>query len=282
MTELRQLSVVVPFYNEEENVRSTVAAIQQHIVPLVRDCEILLVNDGSHDDTARICDELAAADSHVRALHHAHNLGYGAALRTGFAAARHPWIFYTDGDLQFDLAEITRLLPLVEGADIVTGHRIDRQDPWHRRFNAGVYNTTMKVLFGVPCKDLDCAFKIYRKSIFDSIATQSDGILISGEILVQAARQGLVIRDVGVTHLPRLKGIPTGNKPLVVLAAMTELAKFCWGQMRQKPEPIRRSVAIATPAALPSEGDRAPDLEAAAEVPHRRDVAAVGVAGHDQ
>ncbi len=282
MKEPRQLSIVVPFYNEEENVRSTVAAIQQHIVPRVRESEILLVNDGSHDATRRICEELAAAEPGIRALHHPRNLGYGAALRTGFSAARYPWIFYTDGDLQFDLAEITKLLPLVEGADIVTGHRIDRQDPWHRRFNAGVYNTTMKVLFGVPCRDLDCAFKIYRKSIFDSITTQSDGILISGEILVQAARQGLVIRDIGVTHRPRLKGTPTGNKPLVVLAAMTELAKFCWAHTRQRPEPVRHVAVLATPTVLPSETDRSPDLEPAADVAHRRDVAAVGVAGHDQ
>jgi glycosyltransferase involved in cell wall biosynthesis len=226
------LSVVVPLYNEQENVGPTVREIEDKIGPRVQDYEVILVDDGSTDLTARLCDDLAAGSPRVRALHHESNLGYGAALRTGFAAARHPLIFYTDGDLQFDLGEIERLLPLLEGADIVTGYRINRQDPPHRRFNAAVYNAVMRTLFGVRLRDLDCAFKIYRKSIFDRIAMQSDGILISGEILVQAVQQGRVIREVGVTHYPRRRGTPTGNNPLVVLAAMRELVKFCWTQIR--------------------------------------------------
>jgi glycosyltransferase involved in cell wall biosynthesis len=238
MEPLPSLSVVVPMYNEEENVEATVAEIRGKIFPRVKRCEIVLVDDGSHDRTAALCEALASADSSVRFVRHATNLGYGAALRSGFAAAAHPLIFYTDGDVQFDLDEIDRLIPLLEGADIVTGYRINRQDPWHRRFNAGVYNLVMRALFGVRLRDLDCAFKFYRKSIFDVVQMKSDGILISGEILVQAVRNGLVIREVGVTHYPRARGTPTGNKPLVVVAAMLELAKFCWNQWWMKPHPV--------------------------------------------
>ena len=225
------LSIVVPMFNEERNVEATVEEIRSKIGPRVDVWEAILVDDGSLDDTAAVAEALAADDRRVRVVRHPGNRGYGAALRSGFAAAAYPLVFYTDGDLQFDLAEIDRLLALVDGADIVTGYRIDRQDPWHRRFNASFYNATMRLLFGVRVKDLDCAFKIYRKSIFETIAPRSDGILISGEILVEATRQGLVIREVGVTHHPRRAGVATGNKPLVVMAAMLELARFCKRQL---------------------------------------------------
>jgi len=244
---LPPLSVVVPFYNEEENVELMVRAIEEKIGPRAGGHEIILVNDGSRDRTGALCDALAVTNPRVRAIHHRTNLGYGAALKSGFTAARHPMIFYTDGDLQFDLAEIDKLLPLTETADIVTGYRINRQDPWHRRFNAGVYNTVMRLLFGVRLKDLDCAFKIYRKRIFDRIAVRSDGILISGEILVQAVQQRLVIREVGVTHYPRERGTPTGNNPPVVLAAMIELVKFCWAQLRARS--TAEAPAMMTPEA---------------------------------
>ena len=240
METLQALSVVVPLFNEEENVEATVEEVRAKILPRVPLCEIILVDDGSRDRTASMCDALAAAHPRlVRTIHHPQNLGYGAALRSGFAAATHPVIFYTDGDIQFDLAEIDRLLPLLEGADIVTGYRINRQDPWHRRLNAGTYNLVMRVLFGVKLRDLDCAFKLYRKTIFDVIHTKSDGILISGEILVQAVQHGLVIREVGVTHYPRQRGTPTGNKPLVVVSAMIELVKFCWNQWRARPGAVQ-------------------------------------------
>ena len=241
METLEALSVIVPLYNEEENVEATVREIRTKIARRVPACEIILVNDGSHDGTARLCDALAASrpSGDVRVVHHARNLGYGAALRSGFDAATHPVLFYTDGDVQFDLDEIDRLLPLLEGADIVTGYRINRQDPWHRRMNAGIYNLVMRLLFGVKLRDLDCAFKLYRKSIFDVIHTKSDGILISGEILVQAVQHGLIIRETGVTHYPRQRGTPTGNKPLVVVSAMLELAKFCWTQWWDRPKQVQ-------------------------------------------
>jgi len=237
MADRPSLSIVVPLYNEEENVELTVREIEEKIGPRVGEYEIILVNDGSRDRTGSLCDTLAAASPHTRAIHHDGNQGYGAALRSGFAAARHPLIFYTDGDLQFDLSEIEKLLPLVEGADIATGYRLDRQDPWHRRFNAGVYHAVMRVLFRVRIRDIDCAFKIYRKSMFERVAMRSDGILISGEILVQAVQQGRVIREIGVTHHPRRRGTPTGNNPLVVLVAMLELAKFCWTRAGARPAP---------------------------------------------
>jgi len=231
------LSVVVPMYNEEANVEGTVREIFAKIAPRVADCEIILVDDGSRDRTGALSDALAAADSRIRVVHHPANRGYGAALRSGFGKALHAHIFYTDGDLQFDLDQIDRLLPLVEGADIVTSYRIDRQDPWHRRFNGKLFNRVVRILFGVRLRDLDCAFKIYRKDLFETVRIDSEGILVSAEILVQATRQGKVIREVGVDHFPRRKGQPTGNNPLVVLTAMLELVRFCWRMWLRRPSP---------------------------------------------
>src|SRR5262245_23159647 len=233
------LSIVVPLFNEERNVEATVEELRSKIGARVDAWEAILVDDGSLDGTAAVAEALAADDGRVRVVRHESNRGYGAALRSGFAAARHPLVFYTDGDLQFDLDEIDRLIPLLDGADIVTGWRINRQDPCHRRFKAGIYDLVVMTLFCRRLRDLDCAFKFYRKSIFEVVQMKSDGILISGEILVQAVQHGLSIREVGVTHYPRTRGTPTGNKPLVVVAAMLELVKFCWTQWRLKPRAVQ-------------------------------------------
>ncbi len=226
MRKLPALSVIIPAFNEEQNVEGTVREIVTKIGPRVENLEILLVDDGSTDRTGVLADELSAAEPRMRVIHHPGNLGYGAALKSGFAGARHPLIFYTDGDLQFDLAEIDRLAPLLDGADIVTAYRIDRQDPWHRRLNARIYNTTIRVLFGLDLEDIDCAFKIYRRSLFETIEIRSRSIFVSAEILTQAHRRGLVIRQVGVTHYPRRGGEPKGNNPSVVAAALRDLVRF--------------------------------------------------------
>jgi len=233
MSKLETLSIVVPFCNEAENIQATVAAIRGVFDPRVDRYEAILVDDGSRDETGRIADDLARDDARLRVIHHPANLGYGAALMSGFAAASHELIFYTDGDLQFDLKEFDRLVPLLATSDIVTGYRGNRRDPWYRRMNAATYNRVIRMLFGVKVTDLDCAFKIYRKSMFARIHAVSSGIFITGDIFIQATRLGLTIGEVEVTHYPRTRGTPAGNHPLVVLTAMFELAKFCAGHLRR-------------------------------------------------
>jgi glycosyltransferase involved in cell wall biosynthesis len=251
VNKLPALSIVVPFYNEEENIEETVRQIREAFEPRTETFEVLLVNDGSADRTGELADELDAADPRVRAVHHKVNIGYGAALLSGFKAASHELIFYTDGDLQFDLAEIDKLIPLLDGADVVTGYRGNRRDPWYRRMNAGTYNLVIRTLFGVKVKDLDCAFKIYRKSIFDKVHANADGIFISGEILIGVTRNNMVIKEVEVTHFPRSRGTAIGNNPLVVLTAMYELTKFCWNEL------TRRDIAPVNAHAAASEEDQA-------------------------
>ncbi|MGH9868886.1 MAG: glycosyltransferase family 2 protein [Candidatus Polarisedimenticolia bacterium] len=239
------LSVVVPLLNEEKNVEPLVQEIHTNVGPRARVYEIILVNDGSQDRTGAMCDALSRRDARVRVVHHEKNRGYGAALRSGFHASCQPYIFTTDGDLQFDMAEIGRLLQLLEGADIVMGYRAHRMDPAHRRVNATVYKQVMRRLFGVTQKDLDCAFKIYRRDSLEALTLVSDGILISGEILMRAMRQGFVIREVAVSHYPRTHGRQTGNHPRVVATAMVELARL-WRASRQQESVARQTTAAGS------------------------------------
>jgi glycosyltransferase involved in cell wall biosynthesis len=244
MKKLEALSIVVPFYNEEESIEATVREIREVFDSRVGQYEVILVNDGSHDRTGALADDIARQDPRARVIHHPKNLGYGAAILSGFHAARHELIFYTDGDLQFDLKEFDRLVPLLSQYDIVTGYRGNRRDPWYRRLNAGTYNLVVRILFGVKVTDLDCAFKIYRKAMFQKIHPQSTGIFICGDILIEATKLGMTIGEVEVTHFPRTKGTPTAGNPLVILTAMYELSKFCAEHLFRKPHGHGRVPAV--------------------------------------
>lgn len=188
--------------------------------------EIVLVDDGSRDRTGEIADRLAAADSRIRVIHHPVNRGYGAALRSGFAACRHERIFYTDGDNQFDLAEIALLLPLSLDHEIVTGYRIARRDPIHRKVNAWIFNAAMRILFGLRLRDADCAFKLYWASVFRGVSLVSEGAMIDVEILARARLRGARIAEVGVHHYPRTAGRSSGGDPRVILRAVRELIRL--------------------------------------------------------
>lgn len=202
------LSIVLPAYNEAENIPPAVQACLAYLGK--RSGEIVVVDDGSTDKTAEILAGLSRAHpDRVKVVTHERNLGYGRALRDGFRAARGDWIFYTDSDLQFLVEEIDLLLPRTAEADIVAGYRRDRQDPWPRIVAAATYNRIMRALFGVRVRDIDCAFKLFRRDVFAVIDIESNGFLVDAEILVKAGRAGLRIDEVGVTHLARRFGRST-------------------------------------------------------------------------
>lgn len=220
------VSAVLPAYNEEANILGCVESVRSAIERITTNLEIIVVNDGSADRTGPIAEALAREDRRIRVIHHERNRGYGAALRSGFAAATKGFVFYTDTDCQFDLTEFERLVALVPGADVVTGYRENRQDPLHRRFNAGVYKRMLGTFFDLRVRDVDCAFKIWRSDVLKSLSLSSDSIFISAEALIKAARRGSVIREVGVSHLPRLYGKQTGNSPATLVHAFRELLKL--------------------------------------------------------
>jgi glycosyltransferase involved in cell wall biosynthesis len=190
------------------------------------DYEIIVVNDGSADRTGAVADELAAADPHVRAVHHPVNRGYGGALQSGFAASRNAYVFFTDGDGQFDVGEIERLLPFVPEYDIVVGYRLDRAEGGLRKLNAALWNGLVRRLFGIPVRDVDCAFKLFKREVFDRVRVQAEGAMISTEVLARAVRAGFRVHEIGVHHYERKHGTPTGANPLVIARAFYELFKL--------------------------------------------------------
>jgi glycosyltransferase involved in cell wall biosynthesis len=220
------ISVFFPCYNEQENVARTVEQALGVLEKLSAGFEVIIVDDGSADRTGRIADEIAARDSRVKAVHHRTNLGYGAALQSGFKAATKELVFYTDGDGQFDLNELPLLLPLIRQYDIVAGYRINRQDNLIRRINGWCWTKLVCLLFGMKVRDIDCAFKLYKREIFDNIELSSTGALISAEILARAVRRGYSLTQKGVHHYPRTAGKQTGANLRVIFRAFKELFKL--------------------------------------------------------
>ncbi len=220
------ITVFFPCYNEQGNVRRVVEQAIDVLEKLRADYEILVVDDGSSDATGQIADEVAAGHGRVRAIHHPHNLGYGAALQSGFRAAAKEFVFYTDGDGQFDLAEMPPLLPLMNQYDIVSCYRMNRQDNLIRKFNGWAWTTLVRFAFSLKVRDVDCAFKLYRRAIFDDIRMDSTGALISTEILARAVRKGYKVTQRGVHHYPRTAGRQTGANPRVIVRAFRELLKL--------------------------------------------------------
>lgn len=239
MNRLPSISAFFPAYNEEGNVGAMVERLRAVLPTISDDYEIIVVNDGSHDRTAEIADGLAAADPHVRVVHHAQNRGYGGALKSGFAASSKAYVFFTDGDGQFDVNEIAQLIPHVPQYDVVIGYRIDRAEGGLRRVNAGAWNWLVRHLFGIPSRDVDCAFKLFDRRVFDVVKPEAEGAMISTEILARAVRGGFRITEVGVHHFPRRHGTPTGANPLVIARAFYELFKL-YRRITNEESPPRR------------------------------------------
>ncbi len=223
---VKELTVFFPFYNEQENIERTCARAVEVLEGLGLDYEIILVDDGSADRTGEIADRLAAENPRILAIHHRPNRGYGGALRSGFLNATKEWVFYTDGDGQFDIGQLERLLPLADEYDIVNGFRLNRQDKFIRKVNAALWNFMVKRLLRFRVRDVDSAFKLYRREIFDNIEMKSTGALIDAEILARATHAGYTIGNIGVEHRHRESGKATGANPKVILRAFVELFKL--------------------------------------------------------
>ncbi|HOV80509.1 MAG TPA: glycosyltransferase family 2 protein [Bacillota bacterium] len=220
------ISIFFPCYNEEQNVERVTREALEVAQRISDDYEVIIVNDGSKDRTGEIADRLARENPAVRVVHHETNKGYGAALQTGFKNATKELVFYTDGDGQFKIEEITKLLPLIEKYDIVSGYRIKRRDPFIRKANAFLWGLLVNALFNINVTDVDSAFKLYRKRIFNDIDLTSQGALIDTEVLAKAKAKGYLIAEVGVNHYPRVAGKQTGAKLSVIIKAFVELFRL--------------------------------------------------------
>jgi glycosyltransferase involved in cell wall biosynthesis len=220
---LAGVSIVLPCFDEEGNVAAAVRAASAAGRRAAPAYEVIVVDDGSTDDTLEIATSLAAGNAAVRVIVHERNLGYGAALRSGIAAARQPWILLTDADGQFDLSQLEDFLPFAPDHDLLLGERQERRDPRMRRVTADAWNVLVRVVFGLRVRDVDCAFKLVRRELVAELPLVSSGAMISTELLVRCLGDGARVKQLPVRHRPRASGQQSGNDPRVVLRAFREL-----------------------------------------------------------
>ncbi len=235
MPKLSSLSVFFPAYNEEANVENMVRLSQRILPEVAEKWEIIPVNDGSKDKTGEIIDRLAKEDPNVRPVHHEKNQGYGGAVISGYNASRYDFVFFTDGDLQFDLREITLLIDKIDEGDLILGYRKNRRDPAMRKLNAFMWGTLVKFLFGFQVRDVDCAFKIMKRRVIDKVHLSAGGAMVSTELLARSNKAGFRFVEVGVTHYPRVAGTQTGANLKVILRAFKELFKL-YNKIKNQPK----------------------------------------------
>jgi len=221
-----RLSYFFPAHNEEANLEGLVAEALETLPSLAEVFEVIAVDDGSRDGTPALADVLATAHPGVvRVVHHPTNLGYGAALRSGFAAARYDLVAFTDGDRQFKVADIGRLterLSSPDAPDVIVGFRIKRADPLIRTLYARAYRLANRIFFGLTVTDVDCACKLFRREALEGLRVESGGAFFSAEMIIKLRAAGRTVVEVGVPHYPRTAGSPTGAKPRVVLRAVRD------------------------------------------------------------
>lgn len=228
---LNQLSVFLPCYNEEKNVKNTF----NKVIPIIKEnalkWEVILVNDGSKDSTARVLSELKKQyPSNVKIITHEVNRGYGAAFKSGIYNSSYQWIAFTDADGQFDFSELPKFIEAQEKtqADLVIGYYLGRKVPIYRIWGSALWQLAVYLLFGLKVKDIDCGFKFFKKEVVDSIPklTAERGPFITSEFLIHAKSKGYKIVEVGVTHFSRKEGVATGSKPSVVISGLKDLVKL--------------------------------------------------------
>jgi glycosyltransferase involved in cell wall biosynthesis len=220
------LTVFFPCYNEQENIYCAYETASRVLKNIGIEYEIIFINDGSTDNTANILDSIVAVDSQVITIHHPKNLGYGSALHSGIRAATKSLIFFTDADNQFDLNELPSIMPLIERCDIVACYRENRHDGIRRAFNSWVGNSLVRLLFGLNVKDINCAFKLFRRKVFEQVHLDSTGAVINTEIMVRAREFRFRIMQAPVHHFPRISGRQTGSNLKVIMRSCMEIVQL--------------------------------------------------------
>ena len=221
-----RLSIVLPAYDEEQNIEGAVAEATAAAERLVAEHEIVVVDDGSVDSTAARVRAVAARDARVRLIEHDRNRGYGEALRSGFLASELEFVFFTDADLQFDMGERGLLLAYAGAVDVVAGYRLNRQHAIVRRLNAYAWNLLVRVLFYAPVRDIDCAFKLFDRRVLEEVDIESVGAMVNTELMVKLGRRGASVVEVGVHHRPRRAGEGRGASPRVIAMAFREIVRM--------------------------------------------------------
>lgn len=217
------LSVFFPAYHDEENIGKVVTQAINVLEQLqLKDYEVTIIEDGSPDQTAKEADLLAEKYNKVKVIHHKKNWGYGATLAQGFRTARFEYVFYTDGDNQYDLNELKKLVALTPYSDLVIGYRLEKKYSTYKKIVSFCYNKLLRTLFSLPYRDVNCAFKLIKTDLFKKITLKSKHGFIDAEIVIKAMQLDYTITELGITHLSRQNGHSTGTSPTVILKTIQE------------------------------------------------------------
>lgn len=243
----QSISVVLPAFNEEESIEKAVRDTASFLPQRFEDWEILVVDDGSVDDTSSIVQGLAADEPRIKLLRHAQNAGYGRAIATGFEAARGELVFYTDADNQFDIRELADLVPLTSEADAVFGFRVYRYDSVLRCMLSWTYNRLVRVLFRVRIRDVDCAFKLFTRRVLDQMTIDSRDFFIDTELVARTARLGFKSVEKGVRHYPRSAGHTTVRPSHIPRTLWTVARMWFRIHFQGKSKPVAAAARAADP-----------------------------------
>lgn len=225
-SKLKSLSVFFPCFNEEKNINFFVEEALATLPKIADKYEIIIVDDGSSDDTGKVADILAKKNNHIRAIHHKKNMGYGEALKSGFANSKYDWIFFTDGDLQFKISQLSKFVHYSDKYEVIIGYRKKRAEGFMRVVNAKLFKIYIDILFRLHVKDIDCAFKLFKADVIKKIELQSSGAFTSAELLYKLKKRHIAFKQIAVDHQERIYGNPTGNNPRVAIKAGLEALRL--------------------------------------------------------
>lgn len=227
MKDVQSLSLILPAYNEAANIETTLTRAIAYLSRTVPRYEIVVVNDGSKDQTAAIVQGLMSRHPEIKLVEHPVNRGYGAALKSGFDRAASEYILLMDSDGQFAIEDLDLLLPHIGEYDAVIGYRAKRADAFKRLVIAWVFHRVVRLLFGLKVKDIDCAFKLFPRRAYESVRPlQSEGALVSAELLARFIRAGVRVKEVAVRHFPRTAGTSKGATIPVILKTLKECIRL--------------------------------------------------------
>lgn len=244
---LQELSLFFPCHNEAENLEALVADALAALPALATTYEVILVDDGSRDDTAGVAERLVQRHGGVvRLVRHDVNRGYGGALRSGFAAARYSHLAYTDGDRQFRIADLGRIVERAQEtrSPVVIGYRLQRADPPLRLVYATLYRVANRIWFGLRVRDVDCAAKLFQRDVLQNINVHSNGAFFSAELLIRLRLAGVNALEVGVPHYPRTAGSPTGARLSVIARAVRDFWSLRIGLWVNRSRTLARGRAL--------------------------------------
>ncbi|MEZ7890297.1 MAG: glycosyltransferase family 2 protein [Candidatus Wallbacteria bacterium] len=220
------ISYVFPMFNEIENIEQMVLATMAVTDTITKDYEIIVVDDASTDGCGELIDRLAEKYPQIKPIHHEHNRKLGGALKTGFYNATKDYIIYIDSDLPIDLNDIKLALPMIEEADMVIGYRLMRTESLRRKFQSKIYNWLIRLMFGLKVKDVNFAFKLFKREIIQKITLQSEGSFIDAELLIEAKRLGYKIKEIGLMYYPRAAGVSTLSGLDIIIKILKEMFAY--------------------------------------------------------